>query len=117
MHSTEQRNDRYFTPEINSTSCQIVAQCVSADPSLNNASCSVSYGTDTECLGTTTSPIYINTDFALCTASGSGTSVFIFSLIVNPILRIDVIEELRITGKMTCNSITHASLVTRSNER
>ena len=94
----EQQSDQYFTPEIlNSTSCEIFVRCVSRDTSLNNATCSVSYG-----MNASTATFLLNTKLRIneLHQSAAVSHLFVFSLMVDHILRINVIKETSISSKI-----------------
>ncbi|XP_064406580.1 uncharacterized protein LOC135351494 isoform X2 [Halichondria panicea] len=105
QNTIQQQSDQYFTPEIlNSTSCEIFVRCVSTDTSLNNATCSVLYG-----MNASTVTFLLNTNTKLRVLNELQSAVvshlFVFSLMVDHILRINVIKETSISG--TCERKTN----------
>ncbi|XP_064406596.1 uncharacterized protein LOC135351510 isoform X2 [Halichondria panicea] len=96
QNTIQQQSDQYFTPEIlNSTSCEIFVRCVSRDTSLNNATCSVSYG-----MNASTATFLLNTKLRIneLHQSAAVSHLFVFSLMVDHILRINVIKETSISS-------------------
>ncbi|XP_064406511.1 uncharacterized protein LOC135351421 isoform X5 [Halichondria panicea] len=104
QNTIQQQSDQYFTPEIlNSTSCEIFVRCVSTYTSLNNATCSVSYGMN----ASTVTFLLNNTKLRVLNElqSAAESHLFVFSLMVDHILRINVIKETSISG--TCERKTN----------